>query len=180
MKLYELKEKCMAATKKGIRCKHNGTERHVEGSTRYAVCGQHAEMLVKGEHVAFVAHITATNVAAAVNQNKLPGLDTNVEMAREALEANNPNEITVEVFYVRGLEPNKVLCMHKETTKMSRWSKSTIMRWAVEHMPNIEGKITGLMVRSGNNKAVWNRKPNGWVERPVPTNLSIVINNTNA
>lgn len=178
MKLYRLNEKCMAATAKGVRCKNGGTERHAEGSTRYAICGQHANMLMEGKHVVFVAHITAENVAESVNQARLPGLDNNVATARQILQNTNPEGgYDCEIFYVRGLEPGKVLLLHKEVIHIHHWAKSIIFKDAVDRMPNIEGRITGIMIRSGNMKAVWNRRTNGWVERPVPSNLTIVTNN---
>ena len=179
MKLHQLYEKCMAATGKGLRCKHDGTERHAEGSTRYAICHQHANMLMEGKKVTFVAHITPENVIEAVNQARLPGIDNNVKVARQVLQNTNPEGgYDCEIFYVRGLEPGKVLVLHKEVIHINHWAKSIIFKDAVDRMPNIEGRITGIMLRSGNMKAVWNRKPNGWVERPVPNNLTIVTNNT--
>lgn len=178
MKMYRLNEKCMAATAKGVRCKNGGTQRHADGSTRYAICGQHADMLVAGKDVTFVTHITAENVADAVNQATLPGLDNNVATARQILQDTNPEGgYDCEIFYVSKLEPGKVLVMHKEIIHITHWAKSIILKEAVDRMPNIEGRITGIMIRSGNMKAVWNRKPQGWVPRPVPTNLTMVINN---
>ncbi len=176
-KLFALKEKCMALTLSGTRCKHDGTLRHAVGSTRYAICQQHADMLAQGKNIQFGAHITAENVKESINQAQLPGLDTNVEMARDVLR-NTEGGYDCELFYVRGLEPGKVLVLHKEVIHIHHWAKSILIKEAVDRMPNIEGRITGIMVRSGNMKAVWNRKPQGWVERPIPTNLTMVtINN---
>jgi hypothetical protein len=177
MELFNLNEKCMVAVD-GRRCKNGGPQRHADAYGRYAICGQHAEMLMKGKPITFITRITAENVATTVNQTELPGISQNVAIAREAL-GDTPKYMEVEIFYVRGLEPGKVLVLHKEIiTTITRWSKGIIMIEAMHHMPNIEGKVTGIMARSGNSKAVWNRKPNGWVERPVPTNLTMVnINN---
>lgn len=178
MKLFNLNEKCMAYTAKGTRCKNGGTMRYEVGSIRggmrrFACCKQHYDMVTSGSEVNWAAEITPTVIASAVNEVRLPGLDNNVATAREALSV--PNEgIKVEVFYVRGLEPGKVLALHKEIIVLSTWSKSIALKKAVDNMPTIEGKITGIMIRHESNKAVWNRKPNGWVERPVPTNLIIV------
>lgn len=172
-KLFALKEKCMALTASGTRCKNGGTQRHDDAVYRYAVCGQHGEMIMAGKHVAFACHITAENLASTINQARLPGLDSNVQTAREALSTPT-GDIEVEIFYVRGIEPGKVLLLHKEVINVKRWAKSIILVEAITHMPNIEGRITGIMIRHNNNKAVWNRAKNGWVPRPVPTNLIIV------
>lgn len=172
MQLFNLNEKCMVDVG-GRRCKNGGTQRHADAFGRYAMCGQHADMLMKGKPITFFTRITPENVVESVNQARLPGLDNNVQTAREAL--STPNEgINVEVFYVRGLEPGKVQLLHKEIINVKRWAKSIILVEAINHMPNIEGRITGIMIRHNDNKAVWNRKPNGWVPRPVPTNLIIV------
>lgn len=181
LKLHRLNEKCMARTLAGTRCNNGGSQRHADNFHRYAICGQHADMLVAGKDVTFVTHITAENVADAVNQATLPGLDNNVATARQILQDTNPEGgYDCEIFYVSKLEPGKVLVMHKEIIHITHWAKSIILKEAVDRMPNIEGRVTGIMIRSGNQKAVFNRKPNGWVERPVPTNLSIVTNNNNA
>lgn len=173
-KLHALKEDCMALTASGSRCKNGGTQRHADAVYRYAVCGQHGEMIMAGKHVAFACHITAKDVASAINQATLPGMTPHIDMARNVLQ-NKEDGYDCEIFYVRGLEPGKVLVLHKEAINIHHWAKSIIFKDAVDRMPNVEGRVTGIMIRSGNMKAVWNRKPNGWVERPVPTNLTMVV-----
>ena len=105
-------------------------------------------------------------------------LDVDIVVDVDGQNTNPEGGYDCEIFYVRGLEPGKVLVLHKEVIHINHWAKSIIFKDAVDRMPNIEGRITGIMLRSGNMKAVWNRKPNGWVERPVPNNLTIVTNNT--
>ncbi len=177
MKKYNLKELCMVNVD-GRRCKNGGPQRHADAFGRYAICGQHADMLTKGKDITFITRITPEVIASAVNQAELPGITTNVATARQILQDTNPEGgYDCEIFYVRGLEPGKVLVLHTEVIHITHWAKSIILKEAVDRMPNIEGRITGIMIRSGNQKAVWNRKPQGWVPRPVPTNLTMVINN---
>lgn len=181
MELFNLRESCMAYTGNGTRCTKKGSERYEVGSIRggmrrFACCKQHYNMVMSGSEVNWAAEITPEVIASAVNQATLPGMNHNVEMARNVL--NNPEDgYDCEIFYVRGLEPGKVLVLHKEIIHIHHWAKSIILKDAVDRMPNIEGRITGIMIRSGSNRAVWNRKPNGWIPRPIPTNLTMVINN---
>lgn len=189
--LHNLRETCMALTEKGKkmsargasaeelmaegRCSNGGTQRHEEQGKRYALCGQHADMLVAGKSVIFITHITAESIANSVNQAILPGMAPGVTTARALLDNEAESDIKVELFYVRGVvKGEKVLVLHKEIITIPRWSKGLVMVMAQRNMPTIEGRITGVMARSGSNKAAWNRKAQGWVESDI-TNKSIIL-----
>lgn len=177
MEKFNLAEKCMAITGNGERCKNGGPQRHADAHGRYAICKQHADMLLGGREILFATKITPEEVVTHINQVRLPGLDDNVQIAREALNNSNKenNMITAQVFYVRGLvKGSKVQVLHETTVQVEAWSRNLILVEAIKVMPNVEGQVTGILARSGDQKLAFNRKGQTWVPRPVPAGLVLV------
>ena len=174
--LLKLKEKCMAVTGGGTRCKNGGSQRHADEFHRYAICGQHANMLMEGKHIVFATHITAENIADSVTQATLPGINPEVAVAREAL--GNVTEIPVTIYYVMAHpDEGAVTALWKEELIVGQVFKSRLLMHATHNVTS--EKVTGILIRTPEDKFGWVRNRNGWLKRDVSHIKTIKFNTNN-
>ena len=178
MELFKLTYDCMVITKANTRCKQNGNKRYeFEGST-YAVCGNHLNRINDGADVKFALRIQPEVIAVPRGQMTLTGMSMASE-AKANINKEDESIIKTEIFYVKGLSKDgntrRVSILHHEVIDMHHEFVSMDLPKAIKLMPNVEGRVTGILIRQGDHKMAFNRRGEGGWSKINLQGLSIMM-----